>query len=124
KHRRLDDPADAGNGEQRPDDRAKADGDTPAPQRRRRGKRREYLREYLRWLWPHRYAVGAVFFLALVVAGLEMIESLFMRFIIDRVLLNTELDPAARLTRLHLTGAVFLAVIVLSKLIGVLKDYR
>ena len=22
------------------------------------GKRREYLREYLRWLWPHRFAVG------------------------------------------------------------------
>ena len=34
-----------------------------------------------------------------------MIEPLFMRFIIDRVLLNTELDPASRLTRLHLAGA-------------------
>ena len=41
--------------------------------------------------------VGIVFLLALVVAGLQMIEPLFMRFIIDRVLLNTELDTAARL---------------------------
>jgi ATP-binding cassette subfamily B protein/subfamily B ATP-binding cassette protein MsbA len=97
---------------------------TAAPQGQRRGKRREFLREYLRWLWPHRYAVGALFLLALLVAGLEMIEPLFMRFIIDRVLLNADLDPAARLTRLHLAGAVFLAVIVLSKLVGLMKDYR
>ena len=50
------------------------------------------MRDYLRWLWPHRYAVAVVFLLALVRAGLEMIEPLFMRFIIDRVLLNTALD--------------------------------
>src|SRR5436190_8768074 len=113
---RLDDDA-ATNGKQ-PDAPAPADGDAAAaePERDRRGKRREYLREYLRWLWPHRYAVGAVFLFALFVAGLEMIEPLFMRYIIDRVLLNTELDTASRLTRLHLTGTVFLTVIALSKL--------
>src|SRR5919106_430168 len=62
------------------------------------GKRREYLHDYLRWLWPHRYQLAVVFLLALLVAGLEMIEPLFMRFIIDRVLLNDALDavrPAA-----------------------------
>src|SRR5262249_6026953 len=64
------------------------------------------------------------FVLALFVAGLEMIEPLFMRFMIDRVLLNPELDSAARFSRLHLAGAVFLAVIIGSKLIGVVKDYR
>ena len=53
-----------------------------------------------------------------------MIEPLFMRFIIDRVLLNTGLDPATRLTRLHLTGAVFIGVILFSNLTRVLKDYR
>ena len=66
----------------------------PSPGGPSRGKRREYLREYLRWLWPHRYAVGTVFALALLGAGLEMVEPLFMRFIIDRVLLNTALDTA------------------------------
>src|SRR5687768_8210879 len=55
-------------------------------------KRREYVREYLRWLAPHRLGIGVVLFLALLVAGLEMIEPLFMRFIIDRVLLNQELS--------------------------------
>src|SRR5687768_10254340 len=37
-----------------------------------KAKRRQYLREYLRWLWPHRYAVAAVFLFALMAAGLQM----------------------------------------------------
>src|SRR6185295_16038040 len=96
----------------------------PDIKRERRAKRRKYMREYLRWLKPHRYAVGALFVLALLAAGLEMIEPLFMRFIIDRVLLNTELGLGPRLTRLHFAGALFVAVIVLTRLIEVFKDYR
>jgi ATP-binding cassette subfamily B protein len=88
------------------------------------GKRREYLRDYLRWLWPHRFQLATVFVLALVVAGMEMIEPLFMRFIIDRVLLNSRLDRAARLSLLHTAGGVFVAVILFSNLAKVLKDYR
>jgi ATP-binding cassette subfamily B protein/subfamily B ATP-binding cassette protein MsbA len=88
------------------------------------GRRRDYLREYLRWLRPHRLAVGGVFLLALSVAGIEMVEPLFMRHIIDRVLLNEELDAAARLAQLHRTGALFLAVILAAGLLGVVKDYR
>src|SRR5439155_17384207 len=56
--------------------------------------------------------------------GLQMIEPLFIRFIIDRVLLNTALDIASRLTRLNRAGAVYLAVICASSLLGVLKYYR
>jgi ATP-binding cassette, subfamily B, bacterial len=86
--------------------------------------RRQLLRDYLRWLRPHRYAIALFFLLALVAAGLEMIEPLFMRFIIDHVLLNADLDRAARLRRLNLTGALFVAVIVLSNGLRVLKEYR
>jgi ATP-binding cassette subfamily B protein/subfamily B ATP-binding cassette protein MsbA len=111
KHRRLDDPQETGQ-------------DKKPPDGKRPGQRREYLREYIRWLWPHRSAVGALIALALGVAGLEMIEPLFMRFIVDRVLLKPELDTASRLTLLHVAGAIFLAVIVLSRLIGISKDYR
>ena len=88
------------------------------------GRRREYLRDYLRWLWPHRYEVAGVFLLALFVAGLEMIEPLFMRFIIDRVLLNSALDVATRLANLHLAGAAFVGVILVANGFKVLKDYR
>lgn len=121
KHRRLDAVVDAA--DQRP-------GLTPpaelaGPKRGMlRGKRREYLREYLRWLTPYRYQLAGVFLLALFVAGMEMIEPLFMRFIIDKVLLNDALDQAARLRRLNYTGAAFLGVIILSNLVRVNKDYR
>src|SRR5688572_5402435 len=121
KHGRLDDAA--GADEKRRADDAAHGGDSPATGAGRRfigGARRQYLRNYLRWLWPHRYAVGVVFLLALLAAGLEMIEPLFMRFIVDRVLLNAELDMASRLARLQMAGAVFLGVVVISSSIDAL----
>ncbi|HTL28848.1 MAG TPA: ABC transporter ATP-binding protein [Tepidisphaeraceae bacterium] len=104
-------------------DSAKA-GENGSGSRPERAKRRQYLREYFRWLWPHRYAVAVFFVFALVAAGLQMVEPLFMRFIIDRVLLNNTLDTATRMSHLQIAGAVFLAVIILTAGVGVLKDYR
>jgi len=121
KEQRLSDQVDAE--PEKPGDSAKP-GEDGSGSRPERAKRRQYLREYFRWLWPHRYAVAVFFVFALVAAGLEMIEPLFMRFIIDRVLLNQTLDTATRLTHLQLAGAVFLAVIILGAGVGVLKDYR
>src|SRR5207244_10726277 len=65
KQRRLDDAAEPG------------DSSRPA-----RGERRAYVREYLRWLRPYRYAALALLVLALLTTGLQMVEPLFMRFII------------------------------------------
>jgi ATP-binding cassette subfamily B protein/subfamily B ATP-binding cassette protein MsbA len=113
KQRRLDNEAEVG-----------APPAVPSSRSQPGGKRREYLREYLRWLWPHRYAVGALFVLALLGAGLQMVEPLFMRYIIDHALLATGLDQAARLSHLNLAGALFFALIVVSNLVGALKDYR
>jgi ATP-binding cassette subfamily B protein/subfamily B ATP-binding cassette protein MsbA len=126
RQRRLDDASENGNGQKRLDNSASdAEGvRSPEPRREQRDRRRQYLREYLRWLWPHRFAVGTLFLLALLAAILEMAEPLFMRFIIDRVLLNLELETAARLSRLHLAGLLFVVVVVTSRMIGVLKDYR
>jgi ATP-binding cassette, subfamily B, bacterial len=125
KHRKLDD-SDGAQDQNQPNGPPNA-AEQPAQeesQPKSRGKRREYLREYLRWLKPHRYAVGALLLIALVGAGLEMVEPLFMRFMVDGILLKTNLDAASRLNRLHLTGAVFLGVIILSNLIRALRDYR
>ena len=91
---------------------------------KQKSKRREYMREYLRWLWPHRYAVGALLVIALTGAGLQMVETQFMRTMVDIKIINKKLDSISRLHRLHLTGAVFLGVIVLSNLIGAFRDYR
>ena len=111
KQRRLDAPA-------RDDPQKKVE------ESKERTGRRQYVRAYLRYLRPHLRGAGAIFLLALIVAGLEMIEPLFMRFMVDRVLLDTQLDTESRLARLHLAGAAFLSVVVLSKFVNVFKDYR
>jgi ATP-binding cassette, subfamily B, bacterial len=121
KHRRLDDVADA------------QDGKKPAPKDGKEGirsslkpggKRRQYLRSYLRWLRPHRYRLGFVFVLSLAVAAMEMLEPLFMRSIIDDVLLKPGLERAQRFSLLQMIGGGFLVFIVVSKLLQVFKDYR
>jgi ATP-binding cassette subfamily B protein/subfamily B ATP-binding cassette protein MsbA len=87
------------------------------------GKRRQFIATYAAWLRPHKAHVVLVFTLALVTAGLQMVEPLFMRFIVDNVLL-TSLSLEERLTRLHVAGALFVAVVVVSNLTSVWKDYR
>ena len=101
-----------------------SESEAPVADAERKGKRRQYLREYIRWLWPYRFAVGSVFLLATIGAGLQMIEPLFMRYIIDKVLLNKTLDTTGRLFWLNVGGAAFLSVIVVNSLLGVFKDYR
>src|SRR5262245_54591358 len=90
----------------------------------RNARRRRYLREYFRWLEPYRRAVLAFVLVAVTGAGLEMIEPLFMRFMVDRVLLNGALDTATRLARLNLAGTAFLTLIVGSNLLNALKENR
>src|ERR1041385_8478744 len=105
KQGRLDDAEEKG---KKSGDAAKTNGEASSPEAKR-GKRREYMRAYLRWLRPYRYAIGGLFLLALIAAGLEMIEPLFMRFIIDRILLNVNLNTATRLAHLYLAGIVFVS---------------
>lgn len=111
-------------GDRKHSDHRAMPGNDGAAQRRRGTKRRQYLREYGHWLWPQRYAIGAIFVFALLAGSLEMIQPLFMRFIVDRVLLKTGLDSAARLSRLQAAGAAFLGMIIVSNIIGAFKDYR
>jgi len=107
--------------QRRLDDIADSDG-VQKPQKRTR--RREYLREYVRWLRPHALTIGGLLLLALGGASLEMIQPLFMRYIIDRVLLVAGLSGMARITRLNMAGLLFVGLVVASNLIGALRDYR
>jgi ATP-binding cassette subfamily B protein/subfamily B ATP-binding cassette protein MsbA len=97
---------------------------TPEARKKSSDQRREYLREYLRRLWPHRFVAAGLFLLALAGATLQMVEPLFMRFIVDRVLLNRGLDAGVRLARLNLTGMFFLALVVVSNLVGAYRDFQ
>ena len=124
KHQRLDEPEEKEKPKSRQVPQNGEGRGTADAESQPRGKRREYLREYLRWLKPYRWAVGGLLLLALVGAGLEMIEPLFMRFMVDGVLLKKNLDTASRFSRLELTGAAFLTAIILSNLIRAFRDYR
>jgi ATP-binding cassette subfamily B protein/subfamily B ATP-binding cassette protein MsbA len=97
---------------------------TPAPAPDKKARRWKYLREYGHWLWPHRFELAGLFALALVVAGLELVEPLFMRYIVDHVLMKSGLAAVERMHLLNLAGALFVGVVVLSRLIGAVKDYR
>src|SRR5579872_4872801 len=85
-------------------DDAARDGKPHSGKPEARLKRRQYLREYVRWLRPHRLAVGILIVLALLGAGLDMASPLFMRFIIDRVLLNPRLPRDQRFLSLNAAG--------------------
>ena len=62
----------------------------PATEQKKRPdkkKRRHFLRQYVRWLWPFRLALLTLFVLALIAAVLDMVWPWAVKVIIDRVLL-------------------------------------
>ncbi len=86
--------------------------------------RRRYLRQYGRWLWPFRTAVMFLVALSLVIAFIDMIPPLFMRFIMDEVVLEEQLNDEDRFRRLNIAGAAFLIVMVLGQLLSAARNYR
>jgi ATP-binding cassette, subfamily B, bacterial len=118
KHRQLDDD------ENPPHEPAQAPSKKTDSATEKKARRWKYVREYGHWLWPHRYEIGGLFALALVAAGLELVEPLFMRYIVDHVLLKTNFAAAERMHLLNFAGGLFVGVVVLSRLLGAVKDYR
>jgi ATP-binding cassette subfamily B protein/subfamily B ATP-binding cassette protein MsbA len=86
--------------------------------------RRRHLVQYLRWLRPFWLALVAVLALAAMSAGLEMLPPLFLRFVVDRVLLAPDVVTQARLHTLHLIGLVFLAVVIGGRVVDSYRTYR
>jgi ATP-binding cassette, subfamily B, bacterial len=86
------------------------------------GTRGDYLRDYLRWLAPHRHRLLVVCLLALVSAAVQSVEPLFMRYIVDKVLL-ADVPKDDRIWRLNVAGAAFLSLVVFSAGVTVAKDY-
>jgi len=121
---RLDEQTQKRNAGLRPESEPAAEQTPPAGARPWSGLNRKYVREYARWLWPHRYQAALVFTLALIIAGLEMVQPLFMRTIVDGVLLDSSLDAAARLRRLTVIGALFVLFVVSEQGFEVARNYR
>lgn len=86
-------------------------------------KRRGYLRKYIRQLWPHWKMVLLLGALAVSVSALEMIQPLFARHIIDNVLL-AEKAPSTKMIQLNIVGGIFLAVVLLTRVLGVSRAWN
>ena len=86
--------------------------------------RRQYLRDYIRWVSQYWLEATALIVFSLLVAVLEMAHPLFLRFILDDVLLEPEYTKPQRLRLLHLAGGGFLTLILCQQLLNVVKNYR
>ena len=85
--------------------------------------RRQYLREYGRWLWPYKGRIVVVFTLALCSATLSMILPLVPRYVIDDVLPASDLSAAERLQRLAFVCAAMAALLLVSQGIDTSRSY-
>ena len=85
-----------------------AQGGTPSengkPPRAEPAKRKKYLREYVRWLWPYRWRLAFVFALAVAAAGLDLIWPLAIKSVID--LLSSDVPREVKEARLNLLAGV------------------
>jgi ATP-binding cassette, subfamily B, bacterial len=86
--------------------------------------RRRHLWQYLGWLRPHLSSVAVVLSLAAINAGLDTLPPLFLRYVVDHVLLAKDLASGVRLHTLHLVGLVFLAVLIGARLVDSYRSYR
>jgi ATP-binding cassette subfamily B protein len=83
---------------------------------------RRYLREYVRWLWPYRWAIGGVLVVALITAAMDMVWPLAIKHIID--LLAGDDSPAQKRRTLSLLGAGILALLLVKQLLETYRGYR
>ncbi len=113
------------NDDEKPDEALDDDSDNGQKKKltpEQKAKRRGYLRLYIRRLWIHWKLVALLIFFALAVACLDMIQPLFMRHIIDNVLLGDG-SRAEKLRGLHLAAGIYVGVVVGSQVLGVLRSW-
>jgi ATP-binding cassette subfamily B protein/subfamily B ATP-binding cassette protein MsbA len=84
--------------------------------------RRKYLRDYARWLWPYRWPLGAVFFMAIVAAGMDAIWPLAIRAAIN--LPGSTLSEDQKLRQLMLLGVGTCLLLLVKQAIETLRSYR
>src|SRR5262245_16944343 len=91
----------------------------PVAKKPDRAARKKYLREYVHWLWPYRWAITGVFVLAVIATALDLIWPLAIKGVID--LLPKELPVAEKVHTLKLLGAAIIAVLILKQAADALR---
>src|SRR3954468_9012563 len=110
---------------EKPEDAAgTATSEAKPPARPDRATRKRYLRQYIAWLWPYRVAIFALFFLALIGAGLDMVWPLAVKHIIDNILPGEGGVRAETIRQLHITGLAVLGLLLVKQTIDSIRSYR
>ncbi|MEO6437345.1 MAG: ABC transporter ATP-binding protein [Tepidisphaeraceae bacterium] len=89
---------------------------------KRKPKKNKYLGQYVRWLYPHRWAIAGVLVLALITAALDMVWPLAVKAIIDG--LPGPGSVGEKLGRLKVFGVGVLALLVCKTILETLRGYR
>ena len=104
------------------DDKSEPEDKDAAETKEDKNKRRGYLKQYIRQLWPHRKMVLLLVALAITVAVLEISTPLFGRYIIDQILL-AEKTNAEKFWQLNIVGGLFLLVVFITRLCGMTRAW-
>ena len=108
--------------EKSPEDSDELNSNDPTSKQQKKQKRRGYLKEYIRQLWPHWKMVALLISLAVTVAVLEIASPLFGRYIIDQILL-TDKSNADKLWALNIVGGMFLVIIIATRICGMTRAW-
>jgi ATP-binding cassette subfamily B protein len=84
--------------------------------------RRHFRRQYARWLWPYRYALLAVFLLAVLTSALDLAWPLALKAIID--LLGANRPYPRKIHLLNIYGVAIAAILVLKQGLDSYRSYR
>jgi ATP-binding cassette subfamily B protein/subfamily B ATP-binding cassette protein MsbA len=88
----------------------------PKPQKRK------YLRDYINWLWPYRWALLVLFLFSFSVAVLDMVWPLAIKKILDLPDRQMPWDRKSHL--LNLFGAAVVVVLIAKQLIDTTRSYQ
>jgi ATP-binding cassette, subfamily B, bacterial len=93
-----------------------------AASKKRKGFKSQYLRDYVRWLWPYRWPLAGVLVLALIAAAMDMVWPIAIKFVID--ILAAAGSAAEKLSRLNRISIAVLGLLVVKQIIDTFRGYR
>ncbi|MEZ6093041.1 MAG: ABC transporter ATP-binding protein [Pirellulaceae bacterium] len=97
--------------------------ETADAKKEKKRRRKKFMGLYFAELKKYRWSITLLIILSLVIAGLELLQPLFFRHIIDKILLNGSLDASGKLMRLNLIGAISIGIVFVSQALGIWKNY-
>ena len=86
--------------------------------------RREYARDYLGWLKPHKRGLAFIVALAIVAIVFDMVWPLVSRHLVDEVLLSDRLRPEEKLRELVVLCSIVAVLFVTGSLVNLWRGFR